>query len=477
MKNKFYISSLMLLLLGFFIVISSCKKKEEPAPDPGPDPTPQEHGVIMGILTNGVTLQPIANGLVLLTNTSGSLIKQVNASSSGQYTLNSISDGIYQVKVQQTGFKEMVADSVIIGDKNPKGNFVALCPVETSFTKAVSAISGIVLDQNNTAIANASVSISADPESLTNGYFSSVLTDNKGQFFIPAIPLETGKSVIPAFKLRVMKDTYKITYITGIVLLENRMKIRNFSLPPASGGGTIIFEETFESQTDWLYNGFWHRQQNAAISNAAFPKYVLLAPNDNSNGAIPSAYAGQYDAWFGEASTGNFMGTQSSYDADLSGGTSIEEHHGAMTSPAFTVTSGTGAASLNFWSWFEVESVNPNAYGYDIMEVFVVNMPDTTQQTSLGRLNPYSDPILDNRHAIPYTSGGFNISPVWKYETFDLTPFIGQNIRLRFAFRTVDYLYNGFRGWFVDNIKVTTDASGKSGSQYPVYPPPPPPRK
>lgn len=481
MKNKFYISSLMLLLLGFFIVISSCKKKDDPGggdePPPPPPPPPSEHGVIMGVLTNGVTLQPIANGLVLLTTTSGSVLKQVTAGATGQYTLNGISDGIYQVKVQQTGFKEMVADSVIIGTKNPKGNFVALCPVETSFTKAVSAISGIVLDQNNNAITNATVSISADPESLTNGYFSSVLTDNKGQFFIPAIPLETGKSVIPAFKLRVMKDTYKITYISGIVLLENRMKIRNFSLPPAGGGGTVFFEETFETQTDWLYTGFWHRQQNASIANNAFPTYVLLAPNDNSNGFIPSAYAGQYDAWFGEASTGNFMGTPSPYQSNLSGGTGTEEHHGAMTSPAFTVTSTTGAASVSFWSWFEMESVNPNAYGYDIMEVLVLGMPDTTQQTSLGRLNPYSDPILDNRAAIPYTSGGFNISPVWKYEQFDLTPFIGQNIRLRFEFRTIDALYNGFRGWFVDNIKASTDAIGKSGSSYPVYPPPPPPRK
>jgi hypothetical protein len=105
------------------------------------------------------------------------------------------------------------------------------------------------------------------------------------------------------------------------------------------------------------------------------------------------------------------------------------------------------------------------------MEVMVLQNPDTTQITSLGRLNPYSDPILDNREAIPYTSGGFNIAPVWKFEQFDLSPFIGQSIRLRFEFRTIDYLYNGFRGWFIDNIKVTTDAVKSSGIPYPVYPP------
>ena len=471
MKKSLCISGMMLLLLGFFIIISSCKKKDDTNEDPTPDPTPTEHGYITGSLTNGVTLQPIANGLVLLTTTSGTLIKQINANASGLYTISGISDGLYQVTVQQTGFKDMVADSVIVGASNPKGNYVALCPVETSFDKPVSAISGLVLDENNAGIANATVSVAADPESLTNGYFSSVLTNSNGQFVIPAIPLTVGKGAIPAFKLRILKDNYKIIYLTGIVLTENRMKVKNFELPPSSGGGTIIFEETFESKAEWIYSGFWHRQQNTSKANAAYPNYVSLAPNDNSSGYIPNAYGGQYDAWFGEANTGNFMGTQDPGDYNLSGGTSTEQHYGTLTSPAFAVTSNSGYALLSFWSWFEVESVNPNSSGYDIMEVLVLSGPDFTQETSLGRLNPYSDPILENRYAIPYTSGGFNIAPVWKFEQFDLTPFVGQTIKLAFKFNTEDYLYNGFRGWFIDNIKVTTDNSVKSGGQYPVYPP------
>ncbi len=473
MKNKYYVYSLLIFLMGVFIAISSCKQKEDPAPDPGPDPdpTPGTHGVIMGSLTNGVTLQPIANGLVLLVNSSGSVLQSVTAGANGTYTISSISDGNYQVKVQATGFKEMVADSVVIGSKNPKGNFVGLCPVETTFDKPVSALSGIILDKNNNPITNATVSIAADPESLTNGYFSSVLTDNQGHFLIPAVPLVIGKANIPAFKLRVMKDNYQISYSKGIILQENRMKVRNFSLPPASGGGTVIFEETFETATNWIYTGFWHRQQNATVVNNAYPSYVVLAANDNTGGAIPGAYAGSYDAWFGEVSTGNFMGTPDPYQSNLSGGTSTTDHYGTLTSPPFTVTSSTSSASLTFWSWFEVESVNPNSSGYDIMEVMVLGNPDTTQITSLGRLNPYSDPILDNREAIPYTSGGFNIAPVWKFEQFDLSPFIGQSIRLRFEFRTIDELYNGFRGWFIDNIKVTSDAVKSSGIPYPVYPP------
>jgi hypothetical protein len=285
MKNKSYVYCLLIFLMGVFIAISSCKQKEDPAPDPGPDPdpTPGAHGVIMGSLTNGVTLQPIANGLVLLVNGSGSVLQSVTASGSGTYTINNISDGNYQVKVQATGFKEMVADSVVIGTKNPKGNFVGLCPVETSFDKPVSALSGLILDKNNLAIANATVSIAADPESLTNGYFSSVLTDSKGQFIIPAIPLVVGKATIPAFKLRVMKDNYQISYSKGIVLTENRMKVRNFSslkrplnqLPTGSIQVSGIASRTQPFQTLPIRNmSYW---QPTTIQVVQFPA-LMQAP-------------------------------------------------------------------------------------------------------------------------------------------------------------------------------------------------------
>jgi len=460
----------MFMAFALIFSINGCKK--DSTDEPNPTPPNEEYGIIMGSLTNGVTLQPISNGLVLLTNMSGTVLQQISSGSNGLFTISSIGDGMYQVKVQQNGYKEMVADSVVISSVNPKGNFVGLCPVETSFAIPVSALSGLILDNNTLPIANATVSISAEPESLTNGYFSSVLTNSSGQFLIPAIPLTTGnlKTLIPSFKIRILKEGYQPIYMTGIILSENRMKVRNATLQPASGGGTVIFEEAFETATAWTYHGFWHRQQNAVLPNTAYPQYVQLAPNDKSNGNIPDAFGGQYDAWFGEATTGNYMGTPASGQSNLSGGTGTEAHQGGLTSPPIQITSSSGFATLTFWSWYEVESVNPNSSGYDIMEVFVVDAADSTSQTSLGRLNPYSDPILENRDAIPYTSGGFNQAPVWKYEQFDLTSFVGQNIRLRFEFRTIDEMYNGFRGWFVDNIKITTDAPVKSGIPLPTYP-------
>lgn len=146
---------------------------------------------------------------------------------------------------------------------------------------------------------------------------------------------------------------------------------------------------------------------------------------------------------------------------------------GYMISPEINLTT-QSEASLSFWTWFEIESVNPNQYGYDIMEIIVMETGGT--ETSLGRLNPYSDPILDDRAALPFTSGGFNKAPLWVMTEYNLTDFVGQTIQLKFEFRTVDGLYNGFRGWFVDNVLVTDKAPLKSANTTVVYGPDPKPR-
>jgi len=95
---------------------------------------------------------------------------------------------------------------------------------------------------------------------------------------------------------------------------------------------------------------------------------------------------------------------------------------------------------------------------HDLMKILVFDASDTPQQTLLAKLNPSVDPILDNRDAIPLTSGGFNQRPLWKYQAFDLTGFVGKSIRLGFSFGTVDIYSNGFRGWLLDDIKVTANS-------------------
>jgi hypothetical protein len=180
-----------------------------------------------------------------------------------------------------------------------------------------------------------------------------------------------------------------------------------------------------------------------------------------------------YAAWYGQESTGSFIGEASIGQSVGSGGTGTSSNMGYMMSPEISLA-GLSQASLSFWAWFEIESVNPNESGFDIMEIYVHEVGGSEE--SIGRLNPYSDPILDNRAALPFTSGGFNKAPVWLNVEYDLTPYVGKTIKLKFEFRTVDSLYNGFRGWLVDNVLVTDKAPLKAANANKVYGPDPKPR-
>jgi hypothetical protein len=259
-----------------------------------------------------------------------------------------------------------------------------------------------------------------------------------------------------------------IDVIHNIQILQNRLVVQNVDLVNQNVPGNTLFSEGFEAESAWMYEGFFHRQQNASIQNSNFvAQYVNLAPNDNTNGFIPNAYAGMYSAWYGQESTGSFIGEASAGQAVGSGGTSTSYNEGYMLSPEINLA-GLSQASLSFWTWFEIESVNPNASGFDVMEIFIVS---GGTETSLGRLNPFSDPVLDDRAALPFTSGGFNKAPIWMFVEYDLTEFVGSIIQLKFSFDTRDALYNGFRGWLVDNVLVTDKAPLKAANATTEYAP------
>jgi hypothetical protein len=73
--------------------------------------------------------------------------------------------------------------------------------------------------------------------------------------------------------------------------------------------------------------------------------------------------------------------------------------------------------------------------------------------TSLGLLNPLND--VDGEEWKPYSSGGLAQPIIWVNHLFDLSNFVGNTVHLAFYFDSGDDLYNGFRGWFVDDVSVT----------------------
>ena len=220
----------------------------------------------------------------------------------------------------------------------------------------------------------------------------------------------------------------------------------------------VLLETGFETASPaWTTTGFWHRStfKNSdfnQLSNTAYPMYVSLGAGDGSTGALPSPFSGSYAMWYGEDATGNFAGPLMPDQSLGSGGTSVTANAGTVSSPAFRVPSTVNLVRLGFQSWFEIESMNASTF--DIMEVQVEDTALPEVKTRLTTLNPLSDPA-GRTAPMPFTSGGFNTAPVWKYLTADLSAYRGKTIRLHFSFATKDVLYNGFRGWIIDNLAVT----------------------
>ncbi|MBI3358767.1 MAG: carboxypeptidase regulatory-like domain-containing protein [Nitrospirae bacterium] len=73
----------------------------------------------------------------------------------------------------------------------------------------------------------------------------------------------------------------------------------------------------------------------------------------------------------------------------------------------------------------------------------------------------------DNRYVEISTDGGVswallgegNTEGLWHQRVFDLSPYLGQSILIRFRFDTVDDISNDFFGWMVDNLSINAGTS------------------
>jgi hypothetical protein len=236
---------------------------------------------------------------------------------------------------------------------------------------------------------------------------------------------------------------------------------------PSSGSATfqIIagFSDGFETESGWTSTGLWHRStlrtpSGAPIVNVLYPSYVSAGPNDRvlSHGTLPSPFAGSWTFWYGNESTGNYIGTQLPGDPLHSGGTSTGPNSGTLMSPPIALPAASGRSlTLRFNTWWEIEGINPSTN--DIMQVSVYDVAANTT-TALGALNPVSYPPT-NGLVLPFTSAGFAAPPEWIETTRNLNAFAGRTIQLVFSFDTRDASINGFRGLIVDNVRVASEAT------------------
>ncbi len=201
-----------------------------------------------------------------------------------------------------------------------------------------------------------------------------------------------------------------------------------------------------------------HEMHGHNIRNHQVNLRVRLAPNDQSQGKLPEPLQGNTAYWYGDKLNGNFLGaiSDSSVTSNFDGGTSQNDNMGELISPVINLSQQQAPLSLSFKTWWEIESVNPNNQGFDLMNI-LVSTDGGISFKNLARLNPLADPSSAYERApIPYSNLGFNLAPATvQQEAISLDEYAGKaNVQLKFQFRTVDELYNGFRGWMIDDVVI-----------------------
>lgn len=386
-------------------------------------------------------------------STAGSAIAGANVWNSCSIT-NTDAAGNYSLKNMPSGATVIYANAAGYSSGNAS---VTITPgvVVTAPDIVLSSASGAYGSISGTVTQNGTLSPVSGARLTAGG--KTAFSDSSGKYSITDLP--SGNTTVTVYAYGYSSKSQAVNVIAGS---DSALDI---SLD------TVIvstFSDDFETEKGWtagstyIYSPrpLWHRVANSiSIKNTYAPAYVTLPDYSSNQGAIPLAHGGSYSVWFGEDDKGCYIGDQQTVPADplLSGGTSNARFQGDLTSPSVDL-SGYSFATLTFWTWWEIESMNSSSVdtGFDVMEVKVSVDGGSTWDT-LGRLNPTAD-HPDKAVNIPYSSGGFNMPGAWVKMQYDLSKYAGSQIRLRFSFSTNDPKYNAFRGWFIDDLSISSSA-------------------
>jgi uncharacterized protein YjdB len=380
--------------------------------------------------------------------------RQVFTDQNGRYRFDIATAGAYGLSVSAADFVGNAVEFIEIFDR-PEGDVARIdfALATPAFDRPVGGFAGRVFDDGGRPIAGAVVMLSGGEQ--TNGVFRSTNSAGDGTYTFPGVVLVAADgNPIREFTLIAAAPGFG-TEERSRLQVESGTTLAGIDFVLRPGESVVeFFRDGFEGELAWTASGFWNRTTGEGIRNLALPTYVDLAPDDPSQGFLPAAPQGTRYMWYGQPETGNFMGEQDPFDEPGSGGTSLDPNRGTLISPAFNIPGDAGRATLTFTTWFEIESVNPNLEGFDLMVVSVVDVDEGTV-VEVARLNPLIDPEGSSRATKPFTSGGYNRVPVFRPFSVDLDAFRERTIRLRFEFDTVDERYNGFRGWIIDDVVVS----------------------
>jgi hypothetical protein len=130
-----------------------------------------------------------------------------------------------------------------------------------------------------------------------------------------------------------------------------------------------------------------------------------------------------------------------------SGGT----NQGTATSPLINLAGVATPITFTLYDWYYLENdANPgNVNFYDRRLVQILDSASQVLTTYHCQDSNGTDPGLYPNVEVCSAFAG-----AWHTHTIDLSTYVGQTIRLRFFFNTVDAILNNQSGWFLDLVRV-----------------------
>ncbi|MCK5111871.1 MAG: S8 family serine peptidase [Arcobacteraceae bacterium] len=396
--------------------------------------------------TDNISLDPIGNVNITISKIDSTIPAVSGQTDNSGFLKAYLTAGDYRITGSKAGYITAAKDIKLNQDISQNINIA----LTSDAIPKVGSISGKVTDENGYAINGAIVSISGGE--ITNGYFASATTNEDGYYKITSIGKDFNGVDILDFNMSATFGGYTKVIRENVIVLEGKERTENFTLIKESNIN-IIYEDNFDGAvSDWTATGMWHQQDfnTTSLINVNIAQgNVELAPDDDTNGRLPNAYSGTKAFWYGQASTGNYIGTEDITYGYYDGGLSTTYNTGKLISKSISI--GDVDATLKFSTWWEVEGQDPSK-DFDFMWIWI---KATDGSAVRYKLNPKVDAKLNPRTKKAYSTAGFNRKPIWIEKEIDLSAFAGKTITVEFEFHSLDRLYNGFRGWIIDDFRVS----------------------
>lgn len=439
--------------------------------------------VLEGEVFNAITLQKGTGTKVTVTNLLGGGFEPLPTviGEDGGYYYN-MEPGEYNIRVTTNAsvIQYDMMDTIYAVTVNPDDHVVVdfgLGPDWLDdYSEQICCINGQVFNVN-TGEPIAFAQISIDGGVQTGGVFQSRITDSRGHYVFWKVPCkDNDENPIDEFIISCVADDYVPAVRTAVPFAWNKNTPQeNFYLSPFDV--ECYWEDSFEDGglPGWEFQQIqctqmWQMHEDFELYNLNVTmdcndggKIVELPPGDTSNGRVWEPWDGDWSLWYGEDDDGSFI---HDWWDNSPGGTSTCNHSARAISPVINITS-LSQATITWKQIWEIEGVDPSIM-FDFMRVYIRDVAGG-EPFLFEHSNPITEPIPDppfgENAKHPQTSGGFNIPPVWQAIVHNLgdldnpdTPdvehmdFRGKEIQFEFVFGTVDSLYNGFRGWLLDDF-------------------------